>query len=145
LFREEENRMPEEFNKSMVRRIWQEAWQKGNLATIDELVAATHVLHAYPEDLAYGSGAEGLKQLIAVNRKNLPGADLTIEDLIAEGDKVVTRYTVRMPPSTVTTGIWIDRIQGNQVVESWVDWDRLGFFRQLGLIPSPDQAGNEGN
>jgi len=145
LFREEENRMPEEFNKSMVRRIWEEAWQKGNLATIDELVAATHVLHAYPEDLAYGSGAEGLKQLIAVNRKNLPGADLTIEDLIAEGDKVVTRYTVRMPPSAVTTGIWIDRIHGNQVVESWVDWDRLGFFRQLGLIPSPNQADNEGN
>jgi len=59
---------------------------------------------------------------------------LTIEDLIAEGNKVVTRYTMRVP-AAMTTGIWIDRIQDNRVVESWVDWDRLGFFRQLGLIP----------
>jgi len=45
---------------------------------------------------------------------------LTIEDLIAEGNKVVTRYTMRVP-AAMTTGIWIDRIQDNRVVESWVD------------------------
>ena len=133
--------MSEEFNKSIVRRIWKEAWQEGNLAVIDELVDANHSLHAYPEDLAYGSGADALKRLIAVNRANLPDAHLTINDLIAEGDKVVTRYTVRTSSSAVTTGIWIDRIQANQVVESWVDWDRLGFFRQLGLIPPAGEAG----
>ena len=128
--------MTEEFNKSIVRRIWKEVWQEGNLAVIDELVDANHVLYAYPEDLAYGSGAEGFKQLVSANRANLPDAQLTIEDLIAEGDKVVTRYSVRTASSATTTGIWIDRIQHNRVVESWVDWDRLGFFRQLGLIPS---------
>jgi predicted ester cyclase len=133
--------MSEELNKSIVRRIWKEAWQEGNLATIDELVDTNHVLHAYPEDLAYGSGAEGFRQLIAANRANLPDAQLTIEDLIAEVDKVVTRYTVRTSSSAVMTGIWIDRIQANQVVESWVDWDRLGFFRQLGLIPPAGAAG----
>jgi len=133
--------MSEEFNKSIVRRIWEEAWQEGNLAVIDELVDANHVLHAYPEDLAYGSGAEGLKRLIAVNRANLPDAHLTINDLIAERDKVVTRYTVHTASSAMTTGIWIDRIQANRVVESWVDWDRLGFFRQLGLIPPAGEAG----
>jgi|GEM_PF-1753367 len=133
--------MSEEFKKSIVRRrIWEEAWQEGNLAVIDELVDANHVIHAYSEDLAYGSGAEGLKRLIAVNRANLPNAQLTIEDLIAEGDKVVTRYTVHATLSVVTIGIWIDRIQGNHVVESWVDWDRLGFFRQLGLIPPAGEA-----
>jgi predicted ester cyclase len=141
LFCEKENSMSEEFNKSIVRRIWKEAWQEGNLAVIDELVGTNHVLHAYPEDLAYGSGAEGLKRLIAVNRANLPDADLTINDLLAEGDKVVTRYTVRTALSAMTTGIWIDRIQANRVVESWVDWDRLGFFRQLGLIPPAGEAG----
>jgi len=108
---------------------------------MDELVDANHVLHAYPEDLAYGSGAEGLKRLIAVNRPNLPEAHLTINDLIAEGDKMVTRYTVRTASSAMTTGIWIDRIQANRVVESWVNWDRLGFFRQLGLIPPAGEAG----
>jgi predicted ester cyclase len=143
LFREKENPLSEEFNKSIVRRIWEEAWQAGNLAVMDELVDANHVLHAYPEDLAYGSGAEGLKRLIAVNRANLPDAHLTINDLIAQGDKVVTRYTVRVPPAAMTIGIWIDRIQAKQVVESWVDWDRLGFFRELGLIPPSGEAGVE--
>lgn len=135
--------MSEEHNKSMVRRLWEEAWQQGNFTAVDELVDVNHVLHAYPEDLAFGAGAEGLKRLIDVNRTNLPGAELTIEDLIAEEDKVVTRYSVRLPQGATTTGIWIDRIESSRVIESWVDWDRLGFFRQLGLIPSGNQTGGE--
>jgi predicted ester cyclase len=127
--------MSEENNKIIVRRIWEEVWQEGNLATIDELIDTNHILHAYPEDLAYGSGAEGFRRLVSTNRKNLPDGQLTLEDLIAEDDKVVTRYTLRMP-TAMTTGIWIDRIQDHKVVESWVDWDRLGFFRQLGIIPT---------
>ena len=127
--------MSEELNKLIVRRIWKEVWQEGNLPAIDELIDTNHVLHAYPEDLAYGSGAEGFKKLVSTNRADLPDGQLTIENLIAEDDKVVTRYTMRMP-TAMTTGIWIDRIRDNKVVESWVDWDRLGFFRQLGIIPS---------
>ena len=79
--------MTEEFNKSIVRRIWKEVWQEGNPAVIDELIAANHILHAYPEDLAYGSGAEGFKRLVSTNRANLPDVQLTIEDLIAEVTK----------------------------------------------------------
>ena len=127
--------MSEENNKSIVRRIWQEVWQEGNLATIDALIDLDHVLHAYPEDLDYGTGVEGFKRLVSTSRANWSDGQLTIDDLIAEDDKVVTRYTLRMP-TAMTTGIWIDRIQDNKVVESWVDWDRLGFFRQLGIIPS---------
>ena len=131
--------MSEENNKTIVHRIWEEVWQEGNLATIDELIDPNHVLHAYPEDLEYGSGAEGFKRLVSTNRANLPDGQLTIEDLIVEDDKVVTRYTLRMP-TALTTGIWIDRIDDNKVVESWVDWDRLGFFQQLGIIPKLGQA-----
>ena len=127
--------MSEENNKTIVRRIWEEGWQEGNLATIDALIDLDHVLHAYPEDLGYGTGAEGFKRLVSTSRANWSDGQLTIDDLIAEDDKVVTRYTLRMP-TAMTTGIWIDRIQDNKVVESWVDWDRLGFFRQLGIIPS---------
>ena len=131
--------MSEENNKTIVRRIWEEGWQEGNLATIDALIDPDHVLHAYPEDLDYGTGVEGFKRLVSTSRANWSDGQLTIDDLIAEDDKVVTRYTLRMPtamPTAMTTGIWIDRIQDNKVVESWVDWDRLGFFRQLGIIPS---------
>ena len=133
--------MSEELNKSIVKRIWKEIWQEGNLSVVDELIDINHVLHGYPEDLAYGSGAEGFKRLVAANRAWFPDGKLTIEDLIAEDDKVVTRYTAQMTPSAATKGIWIDRIRNNKIVESWVDWDRLGLFRQLGLIPpagSPD-------
>jgi predicted ester cyclase len=129
-----------ELNKSIVRRIWEEAWQAGHLEIIDELVDGNHVLHAYAEDLAFGTGTDGFKRLISSNRGWFPDAQLTIEDLIAEGDKVVTRYTARMTPSAVATGIWIDRLEANKVVESWVDWDRLGLFRQLGLIPASGEA-----
>ena len=132
--------MSEETNKSMVRRIWEEAWNAGNLATIDELVDANHILHAYPEDLAYGPGAEGLKRLISTWRTNFPESRGIIETLIAEDDKVVTHYTAQVTPTVVTTGIWIDRIQDDKVVESWVDWDRLGFFQQLGVIPGPTEG-----
>ena len=128
--------MSEELNKSIVRRIWKDIWQDGNLAVVDELIDIDHVFHAYPEDLAYGSGAEGFRRLVSANRAWFPEGTLTIEDLIAEDDKVVTRYTAQMTPSAATTGIWIDRIRDNRVVESWVDWDRLGLFRQLGMIPS---------
>ena len=127
--------MSEEINKTIVRRVWEEVWQSGNLATIDELIDTNHILHAYPEDLEYGTGVEGFKRLVSTSRANWSDGQLTIDDLIAEDDKVVTRYTLRMP-TAMTTGIWIDRIQDNKVVESWVDWDRLGFFRQLGIIPS---------
>jgi len=130
--------MFEETNKSIVRRLWKEAWQENNFATIDELVATGYVLHAYPEDLAFGSGAEGLKQLITSWRTNFPESRMTIEALIAEGDRVVTRYTVQPTPSTVTTGIWIDHILDGKVMESWVDWDRLGLFQQLGIIPKSE-------
>jgi len=130
--------MSEETNKSIVRRMWKEAWQENNFATIDELVATNYVLHAYPEDLAFGSGAKGLKQLITSWRSNFPESQMTIEALIAEGDRVVTRYTARPTPSTVTTGIWIDHILDGKVVESWVDWDRLGLFQQLGIIPKSE-------
>ena len=135
--------MSEETNKSIVRRIWEEAWNTGDLATIDELVDADHILHAYPEDLAYGEGAEGLKRLISTWRTNFPESHGIIESLIAEDDKVVTHYTAQVTPVVVTTGIWIDRIRESKVVESWVDWDRVGFFQQLGLIPRFGQTEDE--
>jgi len=124
-----------ESKKSIVLRIWKEIWRDGNFENIHELVDDDYMLHAYVEDLEYGSGAEGLKRLISTWQTNFPDSHMTIEELIAEGDKVVTRYTAQITPSAATKGIWIDRIQNNKVVESWVDWDRLGLFRQLGVIP----------
>ena len=126
--------MSTEQNKAIVRRLFEEAWGQGNLKVVDELVAPDYVLHAYSEDEAFGRGAEGLTQLISSTRTWFPEGHLTIEDQIAEGDKVVTRYTSQVTPTATTKGIWIDRIAGGKVVEAWGDWDRLGLFSQLGMV-----------
>ena len=82
--------MSSEANKALVRRLFTKAWNKGNLALVDEMVASDYVLSAYPEDRAFGEGAEGLKRLIATNRAHVPDGQIMIEDQIAEGGKIVT-------------------------------------------------------
>ncbi len=77
---------------------------------------------------------------------------MTIEDLTAEGDRVVLRWTARgtntgemmgMPatdkPATVT-GMFLNRFAGGKMVEGWGNFDALGMLQQLGVIPTPDQA-----
>jgi hypothetical protein len=89
------------------------------------------------ERAAMKNRAQELKAEARGNKNKADGkSDVTIEELIAEDDKVVTRYMAQITLSAATKGIWIDWIQNNKVVESWVDWDRLGLFRQLGIIPA---------
>jgi predicted ester cyclase len=82
-----------------------------------------------------------------------PDLHLTIEDLIAEGDKVVDRQTARgthqgtfmgIPPTgkqITVTAMNISRIVGGKIVEHWVELDTLGMLQQLGVVPMPGQAG----
>ena len=81
-----------------------------------------------------------------------PDLHFTVEDLIAEGDKVVARLTVRgtqqgafmgIPPTgkhVTVTGIDINRLAGGKSVEHWLNMDTLGLLQQLGVIPAPGQA-----
>lgn len=126
--------MSVEKNKALVQQLFDEAWNQGNLDIVDELVAPGYLLHAYSEDEAFGSGADGLKQLIASSRAWFPEGHITIEDQIAESDKVVTRWKSQNTSTATSKGIWIHRLDGDKIVEAWVDWDRLGLFRQLGMI-----------
>ena len=146
--------MSAEENKRISRRIAEEAFSQGNVDVIDELVADNFQNHdpSAPPDLP--PGREGLKELTRFYRMAFPDAQLTVEDQIAEGDRVVTRYTARGThqgdfagiPATgrqVTgTGITIDRIEGGKIVESWNEFNQLGLLQQLGAIPeqAPTQA-----
>jgi steroid delta-isomerase-like uncharacterized protein len=134
-------------NKRVMRRIFEEAMNGGNLAVLDELVAADYTDHdpSNPPDLP--PGRAGLKQLISMYRSAFPDIRMTIEEQLADGDKVVTRWTARghqhgelagIPPTgkeVTITGIFIDRIVGGQLVESWANWDTLGLLQQLGAVP----------
>ena len=138
-----------EQNKAFVRRLIEEVIGKGNFGLVDELVSPDYVGHsAFPET----NTREGHKQFFMALRRAFPDLRITVEDQVAEGDKVVTRWTARathqgefagIPPtgkSAVMTGIDIDRVIDGKLVECWTNADNLGLLRQLGAIPDPAAA-----
>jgi len=131
--------MSAEENKALVRREQQELWNHtGNLDAAEQLFAAEQ--------------AEAARQEAADYRRGFPDVANTIEDLIAEGDKVVARWRSRathqgeymgIPPTgnvVEVTGITLYRIQGGKIAESWNFEDKFGLLRQIGAFPEPEQS-----
>jgi predicted ester cyclase len=83
--------MSTEDNKALIRRFYEEVFNQRNLAALDDFYAPDHVDHTLPPGLPVSP--EGTRQAIATMLKGFPDLSITIEDLIAEGDKVVTRFT----------------------------------------------------
>jgi steroid delta-isomerase-like uncharacterized protein len=139
--------MSAEDNKAKVRRIIEEAWNGGNLAVLDELVAPNCVFH---DPSTTFRGPEGIKRYVMMYRMAYPDVHFTIEDLIAEGERVVTRWTVTgthqgelqgiAPTGKSVTGIVISRFAKGKVEEDWINFDALGLMQQLGVVPAPGQA-----
>ena len=137
--------MRTEENKSILRRYFEEAWNRGQLDVLDDIVAAHYVNHdpAVPGLLP---GPDGLKAIMTGFRAAFPDLHFSIEDQIAEGDKVVTRWTMRgthagefmgLPPSgkqITTAGMQIERVVDGQIVEHWRKSDDLGLMQQLGAL-----------
>jgi steroid delta-isomerase-like uncharacterized protein len=138
-----------EQNKRLMRRGIEEVWNKGNLAVVDDLIAGDFVGHSPPDE---HHGPEGVKQYFAMLRAAFPDIHFTIEDQIAEDDRVVTRWTARathtgpfkgIPPTGkagVVTGITINRVAGGKVLEGWTNKDDLGMLQQLGVVPMQEVA-----
>ena len=138
-------------NKALARRLVEEAFNAGRLDVTEELVASDFVGHdpSLPEEVR---GPAGVKELIAGYRAAFPDIRITIEDQIADGDYVVSRWSgtgthqgelMGMPATgkqATVTGITIDRIVDGRIVESWDNWDTLGMMQQLGAIPAPAMA-----
>jgi steroid delta-isomerase-like uncharacterized protein len=133
-------------NKAAQRRVWEEVFNKGNLAIIPELFAKNYVFHS-PLPLE-AKGPEGFKQMAAMVRSALPDLHVTINDIFAEGDKVATRVTLTgtfkgemmgIPPTgrkATITSILVSQWAGGKEVEAWEGLDALSFYQQLG-IPIP--------
>jgi predicted ester cyclase len=149
----------QEANKATARRYYEEVLNQGNMAAVEELVAPNHVLHGLgvPPLPAGTSALDRLRQAVNRLRAIFPDLHYTVEDQIAEGDKVVTRWTRRgtqqgewtnTPFGTIaptgkevtTTGVAIQRFVNGKIAETWVDQDSLGLFQQLGVIPQPQPA-----
>ena len=138
--------MTVEQNKAIATRFIQEVFVDADERAADELTAPNFVPHSWP---GVEPGVEGLKQAQRRVSAGLEEARMTIEDVIAEDDKVVVRLTshgrhvgefMGMPPSGKAydiSEIHIFRIADGQVIEHWRDADMLGMLRQLGAFPEP--------
>jgi len=132
-----------EENKAIVRRFWEEAFSTGNLAVVDEIFAPDYVHTTTGGRM--GHGTEHVKRNITRDRIGFPDFRFTIEDMIAEGDKVVVRWTARgthqgafrgIPPTgkqVTITGVEIHCVVGGKIVEGWRKWDRMDVMQQLGV------------
>ena len=140
-----------EQNKTAVRRLFDELWNKGNLPVADELIAPTYTHHdASTPDV--GRGPEGEKKRVTHYRNAFPDMRLTIEDIIAEGETVIARWSCRgqhkgelngIAPTGkqfAISGVTIARFANGKMVEGYVNWDALGLMQQLGVVPELGKA-----
>ncbi|MBI4493819.1 MAG: ester cyclase [Chloroflexi bacterium] len=144
--------MSTEDNKAIAGRFVQAWGKKGGANIVDEL-AAPDISVAYPVLPQPIHGREAFKELLHQVYAGLPDGETTVDEVIAEGDKVVVRWTARgthqgelmgVPPTgrhLAWTGITIYRLAGGKVVEELGVGDSLGMFQQLGVIPGPGQGG----
>ncbi len=139
-------------NKAAMRRIPLEVYNQGQLDVADEVLAAEYTEHV-PLPPGWPSGIAGLKQYVSMLRSAFPDFQYTVEDELAEGDKVVFRLTARgtqhgeflgMPPTgkqATWTEMHICRVVDGKLVEHWANLDQLSLLQQLGVIPGPGQPG----
>ena len=137
--------MSTEQNKALAKRIWEEMFNHKNLTVIDELFTSDYTFHG-PQGHDF-SGTENLKQLVSHYLEAFPDLHVEVEDLVAEGDKLASRVTIRgthkgelqgIAPTgkkVTTTTILITRFADGKVAEDWESRDDLGLLQQLGVIP----------
>jgi steroid delta-isomerase-like uncharacterized protein len=138
--------MPTE-NKAIVRRLYQEVWNERKLDVVDTLLSASHALQD-PEISASQVGPKLYKRRVVEVTTGFPDLCFTVEDTIAEGEKVVACWTISGThkneymgiPATgrkvAFEGITVHHIKNGKILDSYTRWDALGLMRQLGAIPA---------
>jgi steroid delta-isomerase-like uncharacterized protein len=141
-------------DKQIFRRVIEEVIEGGDFAAFEELIDERIVSYdpSEPEPIR---GREAYRAAIERYRSAFSGLHVRIDDQVAEGDKVVTRWTASgrhdgelfgMPATgkdVEFTGIDIDRIENGRIVEEWTNWDTLGLMYQLGVIPEVSPEAGE--
>ena len=142
--------MSAEENKAIMRRYFG-VFDQGNIDLLDELLASDYINHT-PATPDLPTGPEGVKAVVSMFRSAMPDLRVLIEDMIAEGGKVATRYTLEgthegelfgVPPTgqrLSIESITVERVSEGKIREHWRVTDELGMMQQLGVIPAPEHA-----
>lgn len=142
--------MSNETNKAIIRRMLEQVMNEGRLDLVEEFF--TEDLASYTVGWPPATGQEHLKQFITMTHNAFPDLQLTIDDALADGEKVAIRWTMNGTndgellglPATgkqvSQSGTTFYRLANGRIAETWFLADDLGLMRQLGAIPTP-QAG----
>jgi len=139
------------------RRLIEETFNSGKFDLVDQFVAQEALNHdpALPADLRDARGPDALKRVVTMYREAFPDLRMTVDDVIASGDKVVVRWhsegthrgkLTGLAPTGVhgsVTGISIDQWREDKIVETWTEWDNFGLARQLGAAPPEGSVGEK--
>ena len=134
-------------NKALIRRWFEEVWNKGREEAIDELFAAEGIAHGLADEAGNAlRGPQDFKPFFRKFRSAFPEIEIVVEDTVAEGEKVAARCLVRgkhqsdslgfaaTGQSTEFTGITIVRIEQGKIVEAWNNFDFMTMYKQLGAL-----------
>ncbi len=138
-------------NRAIVRRLYEEAWNKRKFEVVKQLISPSHALQA-PNLSGSSIGPEAYKGQISRLLAGFPDLRFTVEDTVAEKDKVVACWTLSgthkgdymgVPPTNKKVsvdGMTIHHLAGGKIMDSYTNWDALGMMQQLGAIPAPGRA-----
>ena len=129
--------------KQLVQQAFEKVWNQGDTSAADQIFADTYVAHIanIPSPI---NSADEFKQFVALFRALSPDMCFSIEDQVAEGDKVATRWSVQLNTSgggpaaesadevTLVTGMSMHRMTDGKLVESWDNWDSMTAFQSMG-------------
>ena len=136
-----------EENKAVVRRWFDEVWNKGRAEAIDEMFDEYGIAHGLSDDPANPIRGPGdYRPFYEAFRQAFPHMEIVIEDMVAEGDKVAARCSVRgkhegdfmgraaTQSPVELTGMTIVRIENGKIVEAWNNFDFMTLYKQCGLL-----------
>jgi len=138
-------------NKAIIRRLYEEVWNKRKLEVISEIVSPSHALQG-PNISGSSVGPEAYKREFLLFLAGYSDLHFTIDDIIAEKDKVVACWTfsgthrgdfMGIPATNKKVsmdGMTIHHLAGGKIMDSYGNWDALGMMQQLGVVPIFGQA-----
>jgi steroid delta-isomerase-like uncharacterized protein len=138
-------------NKTIVRQLYEEVWNKRRLELFDEIISPSHALHD-PTLTGAAVGPEAYKRQVTRFVTAFPDLRFTVEDIVGETEKLAVAWTISGThkgefmgiPATdkkvSVDGITLNHIVNGKIMDSYISWDALGLMRQLGVVPALGQA-----